>query len=91
MPQKKLSRAAEKKYIEGKGTLCPYCGRPNFDVTTDLTEIVQGTLVQGVQCLNCGEEWRDKYTLTAVMSTETLAEAMSRQRCAKRKPKNLTA
>jgi len=45
---------------------CPTCGSDHFETGRIHDELQNtGILFQEVECVNCGSEWRDIYTLTA--------------------------
>jgi transposase-like protein len=63
--KKKLTKAAIKKYIEGGGLHCPYCG--SGDMVILETESGEDGLKQDVVCHGCRRAWADWYTLTDVL------------------------
>lgn len=59
-----LTLEQKEQYLKDGGTLCPFC-RSN-DLSTDNMQIDGGTMTEDIECLNCGEQWQDSYTLTRI-------------------------
>ena len=61
---KVLTPAMVKKYVEGGGAECPFCGSAEIEAGH---VVVDGDSVTApVECLTCGAEWRDVFFLSAV-------------------------
>ena len=54
-----------RKYIEGGGVACPFCGSENIEGGS--VEIDCGFANQNVGCADCGAEWLDYYVLNGVI------------------------
>lgn len=57
-----LTEEQVKKYVEGGGAVCPYCG--SHDVSGGSINIEGAGAYQEITCQACDEEWVDCYTLT---------------------------
>jgi transposase-like protein len=65
MTKKRLTREEIRKYVEGGGLHCPYCG--STDMVILGRESDDDGLRQDVVCHGCGREWADWYTLTDIL------------------------
>lgn len=57
-----LSREEVEEYLETDGTVCPFCGSDNITAGCFDGEGVY----QDVECLACGEYWKDIYQLVGI-------------------------
>lgn len=62
-----MTEKQTKKYIENGGVFCPHCG--SYDLKAGQPEVDVQIEVE-VECLACGEEWIDLYSLTDVRESE---------------------
>lgn len=60
----KLDEETIKAYCEKGGCWCPFCGSSNL--SDDSWDADAGTATQEMRCVDCGERWRDVYTLTGI-------------------------
>ena len=58
----------ERKYLDHKGMKCPHCGGKNVEAGW----IVEGEddIWQSIECVDCGKEWVDLFTLTGIDYSE---------------------
>jgi formate dehydrogenase maturation protein FdhE len=56
----------ERKYVEMKGTRCPYCG--SMDISSDRTEAAGNEAFSVVTCNCCGKKWMDVYKLIGILN-----------------------
>lgn len=68
MTKKKLTKAAIKKYVDGGGLLCPYCG--SNDISADGLEGDGPRAWSNTQCGKCHNEWVDLLELVDVAETD---------------------
>ncbi|MDR3638632.1 MAG: hypothetical protein P4L84_32805 [Isosphaeraceae bacterium] len=59
-----LTPAIVKEYVEGGGTRCPYCH--SEDIEAGPLEADGDSASGTVECLACGKQWREVFTLSAV-------------------------
>lgn len=57
-------------YLEHKGAFCPYCESFNIQMFGSYEQFDADTIVFSVECYDCGEEWRDEYTLTDILDKD---------------------
>jgi hypothetical protein len=63
-----LSEKAIQEYIERGGDHCPYCKSKNL--SNGDGELLDGAAWQNVWCDDCGQEWTENYSLTAIDELE---------------------
>ncbi len=61
---KELTSAMVEEYIERGGAKCPFCG--SGDIEAGHVEADSDRVTGPVECLACGEEWRDVFYLRAL-------------------------
>lgn len=71
MERPKLTDEAAKEYVAAGGNRCPFCKSTN--VTSDSLDADGSTATANCDCLDCGEEWVDTYTLTGVEQSDELS------------------
>lgn len=62
-----LTREQKRKYLQGGGTHCPYCGSDQLDAD-GITDMDEAT--ERVRCLTCKKEWHDDYKIVAIREIE---------------------
>ena len=62
MPE--ITDAQRAAYIADRGQHCPYCG--DFRTEGDSMDFDGQHAYQDITCTECGESWRDVYTLTCI-------------------------
>lgn len=65
-----LTEEQREEYIKNNGQLCPFCS--SNDLSTDKLSINDRVITEEIECLNCGEEWQDSYTLTGITQKQKL-------------------
>jgi len=58
-----LTTEQKDQYLSNNGAMCPFCQSDNIEGDTLQSD---GDVWQNVRCLDCGREWQDIYTLTAI-------------------------
>jgi transcription elongation factor Elf1 len=64
----KLTSKRKKKYIESKGSHCPYCGSTSISAESPETDGLDLECV--VTCHDCNRGWLEIYTVTEVKELE---------------------
>jgi len=65
-----LTAEQKQKYMESRGSICPFCG--STDISGGSVNIEAAQAWQNVSCNDCGETWRDVYTLAFVETDDEL-------------------
>jgi hypothetical protein len=67
-----LGEGAQRRYLETGGARCPFCGNGLID--GHQVEVEAGSAYQEVTCPECGEAWKDCYTLTSIDHASLLSK-----------------
>lgn len=61
-----LTQEQMRKCLAEKSGRCPGCGSLLIAAETCIEENSDGSALQPVECLDCGAEWTEHYTLTGI-------------------------
>ena len=64
-----------KKYLEQRGSACPFCG--SWDIEGGSLDFEAGEMTQRISCHKCNERWTDVYKLAAVADSDSGATIAS--------------
>src|SRR3972149_185521 len=63
-----MTKEQKERYLREDSACCPFCGSANIEA--DVLDLDAGGALQRLDCLGCGESWRDEYHLHDVFTYE---------------------
>jgi C4-type Zn-finger protein len=65
--QAELTYEQKQDYLNENGTKCPYC--QSTQLNGEQFDVNAGIATQNVECMSCGEYWKDVYRLDNIRET----------------------